>query len=97
MDPEKSTLERLENDILDLHEKVDELTTMLEENSRMTKSLYNRTKFVMVVSAVKWFVIIGLTIGAFYYVQPFIDTIISVYGGVTGGSGSDLFNLIKSI
>jgi hypothetical protein len=97
MDPEKSTLDQLTQDVLDLHEKIDELTAMLEENSRMTKGLYDRTRFLMLVSAIKWFIIIGLTIGAFYFVQPFIDTIVSVYGGVTGGSGSDLFNLIKSI
>jgi hypothetical protein len=46
---------------------------------------------------IKWFIIIGITVGSFYYIQPLINNLVGIYGGLTGGTGTDLFNLIKSI
>jgi hypothetical protein len=85
-------------DIAELNEKIDKLTTVAEENHRMIKNLYQRARMATVFIFIKWFIIVGITIGSFYFIQPFINTLVGIYGGVSGGgSGSDLFNLIKSI
>lgn len=84
-------------DIAELSEKIEKLTALAEENHHMIKNLYQRARMATVFIFIKWFIIIGLTIGSFYFIQPFINTLVSIYGGTTGGSGSDLFNLIKSI
>ncbi|HEY1037246.1 MAG TPA: hypothetical protein VGE62_01540 [Candidatus Paceibacterota bacterium] len=86
----------MDEQIQELNEKIDELREIVEDNARMTASLYKRAKFAMYGIILKWFIIIGITIGAFYYVQPLIDGIVQTYSGLTGGSGTDLFNLIKS-
>lgn len=90
-------IQNLQREIEELHDKIDELTDIAVENQRMVKNLYHRARMATVVVGIKWFVIIGLTVGAFYYVQPLINNLVNIYGGVTGGTGTDLFNLIKSI
>lgn len=90
-------IQNIQKEIEELHDKIDELTDIAVENQRMVKNLYHRARMATVVIFIKWFVIIGLTIGAFYYVQPLINNLVNVYGGLTGGTGTDLFNLIKSI
>jgi hypothetical protein len=90
-------IQDLQNEIAELHDKLDELTDIAVENQRMVKNLYHRARMATVVVFIKWFVIIGLTVGAFYYVQPLINNLVNIYGGITGGTGTDLFNLIKSI
>lgn len=84
-------------EIEELHKKIDDLTELAEENQRMIRNLYQRARMATVFIFIKWFIIIGITIGSFYYLQPFIDNLVGIYGGISGGSGQDLFNLIKSI
>lgn len=103
----------IEQKVDELNEKVDELTTLMEESNRMTKNLYQRARMATVVVFIKWFIIIGITLGSFYYIQPLINNLVGIYGGISslGGSSSsdkdnepksgfnfgDLSNLIKSI
>lgn len=85
-------------EIAELNEKIDKLTTLIEENQHMVRNLYQRARMATVFIFIKWFIIIGITVGSFYYIQPFINTLVGIYGGVSGGgTSSDLFNLIKSI
>ena len=80
-----------------LNTKIDALTKIVEENHMMIENLYRRARMATVFIFIKWFIIIGITIGSFYYIQPLIDNLIGIYSGISGGSGADLFNLIKSI
>lgn len=84
-------------DIAELNKKIDALTSLAEENQMMVRNLFQRARMATVFVFIKWFIIIGITVGSFYYIQPLINNLVNVYGGLTGGSGSDLFNLIKSI
>ncbi len=86
-----------ENDIQEINEKLDELQVMARENHQMIRTLYKRAKLAVYAVFFKWFIIIGITLGAFYIFQPIIDSIVSIYSGFTGGDGQDLFNTIKSI
>lgn len=31
---------------------------------------------------IKWVIIIGITIGAYYYIQPYLNTLLSIYGNL---------------
>lgn len=84
-------------DMAEINAKIDALTAISEENQMMIRNLYQRARMATVFIFIKWFIIIGITIGSFYYIQPVINTLIGVYGGLTGGTGTDLFDLIKSI
>lgn len=85
-------------DMTDLNKKIDALTALTEENQMMIRNLYHRARMATVFIFIKWFVIIGITVGSFYYIQPLINNLIGIYSGISGGgTGTDLFNLIKSI
>lgn len=101
MDAQSNTTNSVDNttnkDIAEINAKIDALRAISEENQMMIRNLYQRARMATVFVFIKWFIIIGITIGSFYYIQPFINTLVGVYGGLTGGTGTDLFNLIKSI
>ncbi len=88
---------QLDIEIEELHKKIDDLTDLVEDNHRMIRNLHQRARMATVFIFIKWFIIIGITIGSFYYIQPLIDNVVDAYSGFSGGSGADLFNLIKSI
>ncbi len=75
-------------DIEEIGEKLDELTEIVKENQRMTASLYRRARLAGFAIAIKWIVIVGVTVGAFYYVQPVIDRTLTIYDTVLGKGGS---------
>jgi hypothetical protein len=78
-------------DIEELKEKITELTELVEESHRMIKNLYQRARLATVVVFIKWFVIIGLTVGSFYFIGPLLSNLAGIYGGV-GNVGSILGN-----
>lgn len=89
----------IQDDILDLTEKVERLTATAEETQRMVKNLYQRARMATVVVFIKWFVIIGVTLGSFYFLQPFLENTLKFYQSVAGNgsSGSSLLDFMKSI
>jgi len=54
---------------------------LAEENNSMLHSMRRSMRLARVMSIIYWVVIIGTALGALYLVQPYIDTIMSVYGG----------------
>ena len=69
-DENKETLRR----ILELAQKNNKILTGIQKSM-----LWGR-----VFRYVYWIIIIGAGIGAYYYIQPYIDGIISAYGGFKG-------------
>ena len=70
----KETLRR----ILELEQKNNKILTSMQRSmfwGRIFKTIY-------------WIVIIGATIGAYYYIEPYIDGIISTYGGFKDSVGN---------
>lgn len=66
-----------------------------QENNKMLHSIKRSMLWGRVFRAVYWFIIIGAAIGAYYYIQPYIDEAVRAYGNVKGDikSFSDLFKL----
>lgn len=80
--------EEIQDEIHELTDKIDELTELAEENQRMVTNLYHRARFATVVVFVKWFIIIAVTVGSVYFIQPYVDTLKSVYGGFGGAANT---------
>ncbi len=78
----------MEQQIQQLHEKIDELTALVEENHQMVKSMYRRAQIASYFVALKWIIIIGLTVGSLYYIQPYLETMMKVYGTIGGGAST---------
>ena len=63
-----------------------------KENNRLLKNLRNTNRWTVFFRVVYWTVIIGVAVGAFYYIQPYVNNILSAYENVQ----NDLMN-VKSV
>ena len=68
---------------------------LTQENNKMLYSIKRSILRGRIFQIIYWVIIIGAGIGAYYYIEPYIDTAISAYGNVKGDlkSFSDLFRL----
>ncbi|MDP2789176.1 MAG: hypothetical protein Q8O46_03985 [bacterium] len=53
---------------------------LAEENNLMLRSMRRSMRIARVMSFLYWVLIIGISVGAFFYLQPYIDQIMSLYG-----------------
>lgn len=51
------------------------LVELTEENNKLLRKLYRGTLWHRWVTAIYWIIIIGFSLGAFYFVQPYLDTL----------------------
>lgn len=63
----------------DLRYMIKETKTLVEENNKMLHAIQRRAKWGFVSRTIYWIVIIGVGVGAFYYVQPYVEKLLSVY------------------
>lgn len=66
------------------------LLELTEENNQILKKMRSSQKVASVMRAVYWLIIIGVTVGAFYTLQPYLDQLKDIYGGA-----SDVLNNFK--
>ncbi len=83
----RSELDAQHSDLRYVEKELAEIKDMMKENQRMLKKIYRSNRISFSVSVLKWVVIIGITLGAFYYVQPVFEAVMRTYSGV-GGLGS---------
>jgi len=50
-----------------------------EENNKMIRRLYRAHRWGQIAKTFYWLVIIALTVGAYYYIQPYIKQLQTVY------------------
>jgi hypothetical protein len=62
---------------------------MTEENNEILKVMRRTARFSLALRATYWIVIIGLSIGALYFIQPYIDFVTGALG-VNSGSESSI-------
>ena len=75
-----------------------EIKDIVLENNKMLHSMRRTARFGMILHSVYWIIIIGASIGAFIYIQPYIDEIMKTYTNIqqTSQKASDFsqnFNL----
>lgn len=59
---------------------LEEVLTLSRENHEIVTKLRRSMMWGRVFHGIYWFVIIGATIGAFYFMQPFVDQAKTLYG-----------------
>ena len=67
-----------------------------EDNNKILHSMRRAQCISSIISFVYWVFIIGSAVGAYYFIQPYIDQIMSVYSGAKSdldGVGSLLKNV----
>jgi len=75
-----------DNDIQELRERVDELFELTKESQKMIRSMYRTARWSAFFSVIKWALIIAITVGSLYYVQPFVTSFMKTYDSLSGNS-----------
>ncbi|MFZ2072220.1 MAG: hypothetical protein WA101_00590 [Minisyncoccia bacterium] len=66
--------------------------TLTEENNRMLKHIRRSQKIASFMRFIYWIIVIGIAVGSFYFLQPYVDNITNFIKD-TGTT----FNNIKNI
>ena len=56
------------------------------ENRKILKRLQRSMRWGRFLRVVYWVVIIGGTLGAYYYIQPFVDNMKEMFSGIQAGT-----------
>jgi hypothetical protein len=82
---------------MDIQEKrlLEESVALARENNRLIKKIRNAALWGRAVRIVYWVLIIGVAIGAFYFLQPYVEGVRSFYQDIQGAQEGfgDFFNL----
>lgn len=63
-----------------------------EENNKILRSIRRSNRLSSFFRIIYWVLIIGISIGAYYYIQPYVDAMIKSYRSV-----QDDINSVKSV
>jgi len=63
---------------------------LAEENNKMLLSMRRSMRLARIMSVLYWVVIIGSAYGVYYFLEPYLDQIMSIYGGA-----SDVLNSFR--
>lgn len=55
---------------------------LAEENNKILRKMRSSMRWGRAFRILYWIIIIGATVGAFYYIQPYIDQLMGVYSGL---------------
>jgi hypothetical protein len=65
---------------------LEDTARLSQENNLMLKKVYNHLMMGRIFRIIYWVVIIGASVGAFYLIQPYIDSLKSAMGSDAGTS-----------
>ncbi|HEY9583846.1 MAG TPA: hypothetical protein VJI66_02705 [Candidatus Paceibacterota bacterium] len=75
------------------------IASTVEENNQILIGMRRRARYATVFRVLYWVVIIGLSVGAFYFIQPYIEFMTSALGigGNEASSGSSFENYTNNL
>jgi hypothetical protein len=71
-----------------------DIKAKLAENTRILKKLESSHRWTLIVSLVKWLVYIGIIIGTYAILQPYLEQMLNVYSGIQ--DSAETFSDIKA-
>lgn len=74
--------------------QIKKLQQTVDENHAMLVSVQRRARLSILFSGLKWIVILGITFGSFFYLQPYLEQILNTYSSI--GSLTDSFAGVES-
>jgi hypothetical protein len=57
---------------------------LVEENNEILRKLHRKQQAGMVIKALYWAVIIAISLGAYYFIQPYVELMGDLYNEATG-------------
>ena len=69
----------------DVKRLLEENLKLSKENNVLLQKIHNIQRWAQITRVLYWLVIIGVSVGAFYFIKPFLGNITNLYtGGVSG-------------
>lgn len=72
----------MDQEIQALQQELQAIREIVEADHKMIQGIYRRMRVSWAISILKWVLIIGFSIGAFYFIQPMLEQLIGVYTGL---------------
>lgn len=66
----------------DDHWTLQQVKKLAEDNNRMLRRLYHGLWWSRLWSLVYWLIVIGFALGAFYFLQPYLQKLQQAYSGL---------------
>jgi hypothetical protein len=79
-----------------LHEILEENLKLTKENNKILRKMQSAMRWGRVVKFFYWIIIIGISIGAYYYIQPLLDSLLETWQNVSKAS-ADLRGVGESL
>ncbi len=57
---------------------------LAEENNEILRSIRRTNRFAVIMRVLYWVVIIGVSFGAYYFIQPYLEAMLGAYSQVQG-------------
>ncbi len=77
-------------------ELLNESVRLAEDNNKILHSMRRSIRIGHIVSVLYWVLIIGSAVGAYYFIQPYINQIMDIYSGAKNNL-NDIGDIIKNI
>ncbi len=79
------------------HRLLEETRALTEENAKILKSIQRMSRTGAIIKIVYWVIILGVTFGAFYFIQPYFDALKGTTGDTPGPSTNTFEQLLKDL
>ena len=78
---------------------LEETLVLAKENNDILRSMRRSMRFARIMSYLYWAFIILTAFGAYYFIEPYLEQLMSVYGGAKSNLNSlnDVLNNFKKI
>ena len=60
-------------------ERLKRILELTEKNHKMVRKMYSTMRWGNLLKVVYWIVIVGVAVGAFYFLQPFLQSVQQTY------------------
>ncbi len=72
----------------EIDKALSEQMELIEENNRLIKKIHKSIVMGRFISILYWVVIIGSALGAYYFLQPYVDVVLKAYENIKEGFGA---------
>ena len=80
--------------IEEIRVELKKIMEMTKVNYALLRSINHRANLSLLFSSLRWIVVIGIAIGTYYYLQPYMQELAAMYQKVTG-SQLDFFKMFR--
>ena len=68
----------------ELHERIENLEKLTKDNNKILHSMQSRMRWGTFLRVLYWVIIIGSMLGAYYFLQPYVEQLMEAYNTLVG-------------